>query len=65
MICRALIDSYISHVELVSVNNMLEEYDDIKEANKNLNTSINLLIKQCYCISWSVEKIKAKNRKDK
>ena len=51
MICRALIDSYISHVELVSVNNMLEEYDDIKEANKNLNTSINLLIKQCYCIA--------------
>ena len=65
MICRALIDSYISHVELVSVNNMLGEYDDIKEANKNLNTSINLLIKQCYCIAWSVEKIKAKNRKDK
>ena len=51
MICRALIDSYIIHVELVSVNNMLEEYDDIKEANKNLNTSVNLLIKQCYCIA--------------
>ena len=65
MICRALIDSYIIHVELVSVNNMLEEYDDIKEANKNLNTSINLLIKQCYCIAWSAEKIKVKNCKDK
>ena len=36
---RALIDSYISHDEFVSVNNVLREYDDIKEEVKNLKTS--------------------------
>ena len=35
----SLIDSYISHDEFVLVNNVLKEYDDIKEKRKNLKTS--------------------------
>ena len=34
----ALIDSNISHDELVLVNNVLKEYDDMKEELKNLKT---------------------------
>ena len=34
LICKALIDSNISLDEFVSVNNMLKEYDDIKEEIK-------------------------------
>ena len=42
-----------SHYEFVSVNNVLGEYDDIKEAIKNLKGSavyqiFKLYIKQCY-----------------
>ena len=36
---RALIDSYISHDELVLVNITLGEYDQMKETFENLNTS--------------------------
>ena len=32
---KALIDSYISHDEFVSVNNVLREYNEMKEENKN------------------------------
>ena len=39
LISKALINSYISHDELVLVNNVLKEYDDMKEENKNLKTS--------------------------
>ena len=39
LISRALINSYISHEEFVSVNNMLREYDDMKEKFKTLMTS--------------------------
>ena len=31
LISKALINSYISHDEFVSVNNVLREYDDMKE----------------------------------
>ena len=36
---RILIDLYISHVESVSNNNVLQEYDDMKEAIENLKIS--------------------------
>ena len=35
LIFRALINSYISHDEFISVNFVLKEYDDIKETIKN------------------------------
>ena len=34
-ISKALIDSYISHDEFISVNNVLREYNEIKEQIKN------------------------------
>ena len=34
------IDSYISHDEIVSVNNLLREYSEIKEEIKNSETSV-------------------------
>ena len=50
-----LTDPYISHDEVVSVNNALTEYDYMKEEIKRLNTSrvhpnANLFRKQCYVI---------------
>ena len=39
LISKALVDSYISHDQFVLVNNMLREYDDMKEAIKNLKTT--------------------------
>ena len=36
----ALINSYISHNEFISVNNMLRKYHDMKEEIKNLKISI-------------------------
>ena len=38
LISRALIDSYISHDEFVSENNILKEYDYMKKAIKILKT---------------------------
>ena len=35
LISKDLINSYVSHDEFVSVNNVLKEYDDTKEAIKN------------------------------
>ena len=35
LIIKALIESYISHDELVSPNNILKEYNEIKEEIKN------------------------------
>ena len=35
---KALIDSNISHDEFILINNLLKEYADMKEENKNLNT---------------------------
>ena len=34
---KALIDSNISHNEFVLINNVLKEFDDIKEELKNYN----------------------------
>ena len=38
LISKALIDSTISHNEFVLTNNVLKEYDNIKEETKNLKT---------------------------
>ena len=37
LISKALTDSNISHDELVSINNMLKEFYDMKEEIKNVN----------------------------
>ena len=37
---EALINSYISHEKIVSVNNLLREYSEIKEEIKNPETSV-------------------------
>ena len=39
LISKALIDSNVSHDELVSMYNALKEYDHMKEEIKNLKTS--------------------------
>ena len=38
LISKALTDSVISHDELVSINNMLKEYEEMREEIKNLKT---------------------------
>ena len=38
LISRALIDSVISHDEFVLINNVLKEYNKMKEEIKNLRT---------------------------
>ena len=44
LISKALTDSYISHDEFVSVNNVLREYFEIKEKIKNPETSVEYII---------------------
>ena len=44
LISQALIDSYISHDEHVSVNNILKEYNEIKEDIRNPQTSVEYII---------------------
>ena len=44
LVCKALIDSYISHDEFASVNNILREYNEIKEEIKNPETSVEYII---------------------
>ena len=44
LISKALIDSYISHDEFVSVNNVLKEYNKMKEEIKNPETSVECTI---------------------
>ena len=44
LISKALIDSYISHDKFVSVNNVLREYNQIKEEIKNPATSVEYII---------------------
>ena len=39
-IYKALIDSYISEEQLVAVNNVLREYNEMKEEIKNPKTSV-------------------------
>ena len=38
LISKALIDSVISHDEFVLINNVLKQYNEVKETIKNLNT---------------------------
>ena len=53
-ISRALIDSVISHDESVLINNVLKEYDEMKEEIKKFKDFISviedfsLFIKKCY-----------------
>ena len=59
LISKVLIESNISHGEFVLINNVLKEYDDMKEEVKNFKTlsvyqRFSLFIKQCYCIVLSV-----------
>ena len=61
LISIALIDWYINHDKFVLVNNALREYNDMKEGNKKLRLQqfikdFNLIIKQRYCIVYSVER---------
>ena len=44
LISKALTDSYISHSEIVSVNNVLREYNEIKEEIKNPENSVEDII---------------------
>ena len=44
LISQALIDSYISHDKLVPVNNILKEYNEIKEDIRNPETSVEYII---------------------
>ena len=41
---KFLTDSYISHDEFVSVDNVLREYDEMKEKIKNPETSAEYMI---------------------
>ena len=44
LICKTLIDSYISHDEVVSVNNVLREYNAMREEIQNPETSVKYTI---------------------
>ena len=59
LIFKALINSNISHDEFVLINEVLEEFYNIKEEIENFNDKekFKLYIKQCYLIVWSIEKI--------
>lgn len=46
LITQDLIDQDISHDELISVNDMLEVYNEIKEANKTLGGLI-VIVHKC------------------
>ena len=40
LISKALINSYISHYKFISVNNVLRQYNDMKEEIKTSETSV-------------------------
>ena len=40
--CKSLVDLYISHCKLVSVNKVLREYNEMKEKIKNLKRLWNI-----------------------
>ena len=46
LISKALIDSYISHYEFVSVNNVLRKYNEMKEEIKNPEISVEYIIQK-------------------
>ena len=45
LISKALTDSYSGHDEFSSVNNVLREYNEMKEEIKNPETSVEYIIK--------------------
>ena len=66
LISKALIGSNVSHDESISINNVLKEYDDIKEEIKNLKTytvlgrfqSIyKIMLSYCFLTKESIENI--------
>ena len=60
LICKALIDSDITHNEILSINKLPDKVDETK--NSNDKWRFKLYIKQCSLIVWSVEKmLKSKN----
>ena len=44
LISKSSLDSYISHGEFVSINNVLREYYEMKEEIKNTETSVEYTI---------------------
>ena len=44
LISKVLIDSYLSHDEFVSVNNVLREYNEMKKEMKNPENSVEYTI---------------------
>ena len=56
LIVKTLIDSYISHDEFFSVNNVLREYNEIKEEIKNPEFLWNKLYKYGWYKEKSVSK---------
>ena len=44
LISKTLINSYIRHDEFLSVNNLLGDYNEIKEKRKNPETSVECFI---------------------
>ena len=42
LISKALIDLYINHDEFISINNVLKEYDEIKEKIRGFNKNKHL-----------------------
>ena len=42
-ICKSLIESYISHQEFVSVNNVLRDYNEVKEEIKKILELYNMI----------------------
>ena len=44
-ISKALIDLYIKNHEFILVNNMLKEYNEMKEGTKTPETSVEILYK--------------------
>ena len=59
LISKTLTDSVISYDEFVLINNILKEYNEIKEEMKKKKDVIKfiLFIRQCYYIAWTVEEI--------
>ena len=62
LVSKALIDSNISHVEFVSIYNVLKDSDDMKKEIKNSSDKqkLKIYVKHiyiCYCMDWNVEKI--------
>ena len=45
LISKALLDSYLNHDEFVSINNVLREYNEMKEEIKNPENATEYAIK--------------------